>query len=108
MAITDPIVGLALKSTITPPSSLPPNPKFPPDPQVAQETFEFWGDDNPLPESRPKGKLVTRPNVSVAMDINKPTVLGKRSHGKAKLGNLRYPTKLRRGEETSEKEFTKW
>lgn len=101
---------LNLKSTITPtqPINLPPNPNFPPEPELPPETFDFWDDGYPPPESRPKGKLVKRSNVPLAMDINKPTVLGKRTHGKAKLGNLRYPTKLRRGEETSEEEFTKW
>ena len=63
--------------------------------------------------TKPTAKLrVSTPSdTPQIMDTSVPKVLGKRTHGKAKLGNLRYPTKLSRGmedipEETGE--FDTW
>ena len=58
-----------------------------------------------------KLRVSTPSDTPQIMDTSLPKVLGKRTHGKAKLGNLRYPSKLSRGmedipEETEE--FDTW
>jgi hypothetical protein len=42
------------------------------------------------------------------MDTTSKKVLGKRSHSKAKLGNLRYPRKLLKDNPIEQEEFDSW
>ena len=69
-------------------------------PEPPPESFRFWGDKTSLP--KPKIRVSMPPSVPEIMGISRPTVLGKRTHGKAKLGN-----KLRR-ENLPGEEFEKW
>ena len=120
------------------PIPLPPAEQFPSD-NLGSDSYEFWGDqpsNKPraiMPSILKPPKLIYKPKIIVPsitvtkptaklhvstpsdvpqiMDTSLPKVLGKRTHGKAKLGNLRYPQKLSRGmedipEETDE--FNTW
>lgn len=99
--IPPPVQSVQPDQPILPMWSMPP----PVDPEPPPESFRFWGNKTPLP--KPKIRVSVPPNAPEIMDISRPTVLGKRTHGKAKLGNLRYPTKLRR-ENIPGEEFEKW
>lgn len=97
----------SVEPSVEPDQPIPPMYSMPPPviPEPPPESFRFWGDKTSLP--KPKIRVSVPPNAPEIMDISRQTVLGKRTHGKAKLGNLRYPTKLRR-ENIPGEEFEKW
>jgi hypothetical protein len=100
--IQPPVQPIEPVQPIIPLLSMPP----PVEPEPAPKSFKIWGDNTSLPKFK-KIKVSLPPNAPEIIDISRPTALGKRTHDKAKLGNLRYPTKLRR-ENIPGEEFEKW
>lgn len=93
-----------VKTPTTKPIILPPTEHV-----NADEGYEFWDDPtSKKPSISPKKSRLIVPPISKSMDTSKPTVLGKRSHSKAKLGNLRYPRKLMKENPVEQEEFDSW
>ena len=92
-----------------------------------QEEFDLWNEQPSTSSAKPKlivppisakpkliippisakPKLIV-PSILKQMDTTSQKVLGKRSHSKAKLGNLRYPRKLIKDNPIEQEEFDSW
>ena len=105
-----------VKTPIIPPQQPTPQltPEPPPletiqeEPEPEQEQFEFWGSEPSTSTQKPQAFMpsirkvkprIIMPSIKkkpTPMDISKPSNLGKRTHGKAKLGNPRFRQKKSR------------